>query len=237
VSFVLSIPVLYNDPTGHDVGCSAANPACYESNGIDPSGHGLDLETRFNIDVIRNNLSFRVAVSFWLWSHVSGLKIVAVRNWTVQQLLTNPDKGQAIKDFGLAQGAVIADGMFAMTMGGDKSEPGFGGQFLDPEAPIVIFESSRGSGKIKTFDPLGNSAQSVNVAGSPEAAYQAAFTRAPKPGEPYWQTTAGQIGATGRYPYLDAEGSAGHVSIYGGDPRFKGPGEFLSIWTKKFFSK
>jgi RHS repeat-associated protein len=32
-SYVRNNPVIYTDPTGHDVGCSAANPACADSNG------------------------------------------------------------------------------------------------------------------------------------------------------------------------------------------------------------
>jgi len=104
---------------------------------------------------------------------------------------------------------------------------------LAEDEEIVVFESARGSSKIKTHDPEGQSAQSLAVVGSPEQAYQAAFGRSPSSGEPYWQTTAGQIAATGRFAYLDAAGSPGHVSIYGGF--YQNPIEFIKIWTRRIF--
>ena len=110
---------------------------------------------------------------------------------------------------------------------------GFGGGVLAEDEQIVVFESARGSGRIKTHDPEGQSAQSLAVAGSPEQAYRDAFGRHPGPGEPYWQTTAGQIAATGRFAYLDAAGSPGHVSIYGGS--YQNPIEFIKIWTRRIF--
>jgi RHS repeat-associated protein len=33
-SYVRNNPIIYNDPSGHDVGCSAANPECKDSNGL-----------------------------------------------------------------------------------------------------------------------------------------------------------------------------------------------------------
>ena len=109
---------------------------------------------------------------------------------------------------------------------------GFGGRFLSPDDEIAIFESHPGSGKFKTFDPDGLSAQSLEIAGSPEDALEAAFSRKPSPGEPYWTTTAGKIFRTGRAAYLDGNGSPGHVSIYGGEHN---QGEFLKIFTQNFF--
>jgi hypothetical protein len=112
---------------------------------------------------------------------------------------------------------------------------GYGGRFLNLDDEIVIFEQSPGSGRIKPYDPMGNSAQNLSVVGSPEEAHIAAFQRAPNPGDPYWKTTAGKIGATGRYPYWDMNSSPGHVSIYGGNPRYKDPLEFFKIWDLYFF--
>jgi hypothetical protein len=121
-----------------------------------------------------------------------------------------------------------------MTIGSVAGRPvGLGGGVLAEDEEIVVFESARGSGKIKIHDPEGQSAQSLAVAGSPEQAYQGAFGRSPSSGEPYWQTTAGQIASTGRFAYLDAAGSPGHVSIYGGSNR--NPIEFIKIWTRRIF--
>ena len=112
---------------------------------------------------------------------------------------------------------------------------GLGGRSLRPNERIVIFESGPGSGKFRTYDPEGNSAQSLDVAGSPQQALRDAFDRQPRLGERYWETTGGQIAATGRYAYNDAAGSAGHVSVYGGNPAYMDPIEFIKIWTQKFF--
>jgi hypothetical protein len=116
-----------------------------------------------------------------------------------------------------------------------NTSSGYGGDFLKPDDKIAIFASQKGAASFKTFDALGNSAQSLGVAGSPEQAFSSAFSRSPQPGEPYWTTTTGQIGATGRFPYLDAEGSAGHVSIYGGE--FLDEGEFTKIWEPHIFGE
>jgi RHS repeat-associated protein len=132
----------------------------------------------------------------------------------------------------LAAATIVGGIQAAKALVGAPMSEGFGGKFLNSSGEIAIFESKPGSGTIKTYDPLGNSAQSLSVAGSPQDAFEAAFGRTPNSGEPYWTTTAGKIGETGRFPYLDGSGSPGHVSIYGG--RFNG-GEFLKIFTKFLF--
>ncbi len=141
----------------------------------------------------------------------------------------------------LIAGAIFAGvGIGGANLGGVRREmggrpTGFGGGLLAGDEPIVVFESRPGSGRIKTYDGEGQSAQSLTVAGSPDAAYQSAFGRSPKAGEPYWQTTADQIASTGRFAYLDAKGSAGHVSIYGG--RFGDPMQFIKIWIQRTFGQ
>jgi len=118
----------------------------------------------------------------------------------------------------------------------DGAAEGFGlGRKLDLDEKVVIFESTPGSGKFKTFEEGGISAQSLDVTGAPEKALEEAFQgrRGPRPNEPYWETTGGQIAATGRFGYLDAAGSRGHVSIWGG--RFQDAAEFVKIWSQKFF--
>ncbi|MCL4562173.1 MAG: RHS repeat-associated core domain-containing protein [Chloroflexi bacterium] len=42
-------PIRYNDPTRHDVGCSAANPACWVSNGLVPEGRSQPQVSKFTI--------------------------------------------------------------------------------------------------------------------------------------------------------------------------------------------
>lgn len=125
----------------------------------------------------------------------------------------------------------------ASNLGTRSSNAGYGGLFLAPDDEIAIFARQRGADTFRTFDEMGNLAQSLRINGSPENAFYSAFGRQPSPGEPYWITIAGKIGAAGRYPYLDAVGSPGHISIYGGDPGFREPGEFIKIWKSFTFGE
>ena len=113
---------------------------------------------------------------------------------------------------------------------------GFGGRKLGEDEKVAIFESSQGSGTYKTWESGergGISAQSLDVAGTPEQAYTDAFGRDPKPGEPYWETTGGSIASARRFAYNDAIGSPGHVGIFG--DRWDPPKWFTRIWEMKVF--
>jgi hypothetical protein len=154
--------------------------------------------------------------------------------------------GEFVRLSGNSLAQLIAGSIFAgagiggANLGGLRREmagrpTGFGGGLLAGDEPIVVFESRPGSGRIKTYDAEGQSAQSLTVAGSPEAAYQSASGRSPKAREPYWQTTADQIASTGRFAYLDAKGSTGHVSIYGGS--YGDPMQFIKIWIQRTFGQ
>jgi hypothetical protein len=141
-------------------------------------------------------------------------------------------------------GAVIASGNAEVMAAGSvgaviravKSRFGLGRKLGENER-VVIFESSQGSGTFKTWESGergGISAQSLDVVGTPEQAYRGAFkNRDPATGEPYWETTGGLIASSRRFAYHDAEGSPGHVGIYGG--RWTPAKWFTRIWTRKEF--
>ncbi|RLD03180.1 MAG: hypothetical protein DRI56_12915, partial [Chloroflexota bacterium] len=141
----------------------------------------------------------------------------------------------AVKTAAIIVGAIQTANHIVAEANRVSSSRGYGGQFLRPEDEVVMFESQRGSGSLKVYDPNGNSAQSLRIAGTPENAHYAAFDRPPNSGDPYWITSAEEIGATRRFPYLDSAGSPGHVSIYGGNPKYMDLLEWSKIWTKHIF--
>ena len=254
-SYVLNNPLRYTDPSGHAQVCADGdqgggcgdNDAWYRLTqqwyGIGDQGF-LDatilawLQDHQDIRTIQAMAGYLETTygqsGAILPSSFNTIYAHAFAAGELAQLATNP-RAQ------LLAGAIFAGvGIGGANLGGRKQEmagrpTGFGGAMLAADENIVVFESHPGSGRIKTYDPEGQSAQSLTVAGSPEQAYRSAFGRSPKPGEPYWQTTARQLESTGRFAYLDAVGSPGHVSIYGG--YYRDPIEFIKIWTRMAFGQ
>ena len=112
------------------------------------------------------------------------------------------------------------------------------GRRVNPNERVIIFESQRGSGEFNKFDPAGLSAQSLDVARTPEQAIQNAFSRLPKPNEPYWVTTGQQIADARRFAYFDyglTSDTPGHISIYGGEEH--DALEFIKIWIEHTFGQ
>jgi len=114
----------------------------------------------------------------------------------------------------------------------------FGGKLRSDER-IVIFPRGRNQLEFMSFDPSGVSAQSLDEATSAQNAYFNAFSCQPLSGENCWETTGGQIASVRRFAHFDygvISETQGHVSIYGGNPRFYlDPVEFIRIWTQNTF--
>ncbi len=251
-SYVGNRPLNLVDPSGHMQACA---------DGDEGGGCGSGITTHWRNLYAQNQAQLDAEIAAWLQDH-QNMPVITAMGSALEELYgetaagipqayatmyaTSFAGGELPQLWTNSQAPLVAGAIFAgvgiggANWGGLKREmagkpTGFGGGMLAADEKVVVFESTRGSGKIKTYDSEGQSAQSLAVAGSPEQAYQGAFGRSPSPGEPYWETTAGQIVATGRFAYLDAAGSSGHVSIYGG--YYRNPIEFNKIWTKHLFGR
>jgi RHS repeat-associated protein len=119
-------PVRYIDPTGHDVGCSAANPACADSNGLSFASQWQMSAATMGIR-IKNDLASNGRlnpVSDWVVSNDTPVGRLTYSTWAMGNVADSIVSGgeglsQSVTDLAIVLGNNLTTGMMGLSMGGD----------------------------------------------------------------------------------------------------------------------
>lgn len=137
-------PIRYNDPTGHDVGCSAGDLACADSNGLTPAARwemaAVTIPTK--VEKAYADAGKLNPVTEKLLSDKSPAAGLLYFGWASNELVHNIGNGgaavsSAVLDLGIVTASNAATGFMGLTAGDDVGESPIAEPSIDSVEPIV----------------------------------------------------------------------------------------------------